>query len=59
MDIKRQNRNTFIFIGFFLLAGFLHVLENYFHNTDSPYYAVFQAAEGIEVSADDLKASLE
>ena len=39
MEAKRQNRNTLLFVGFFLLAGILHVVENHCHNLPSPDYS--------------------
>ena len=39
MEAKRQNRNTLLFVGFFLLAGILHVIENHCHNLPSPDYS--------------------
>ncbi len=39
MGVTEQNRNTIPFIGFLLLAGVLHIIEDFSHNVPSPDYS--------------------
>ena len=40
MGITEQNRNTIVFIGLLLLAGMLHIAEDFCHNVPSPDYSL-------------------